>query len=130
VGFTRLRKLLFSGRKFPAAVFDTLRSTLTARRKNLPPLPAEAALGSGREHIAERTGGSDPLLSDYNPRVKKKSLADSNQHLRNRTKYRRDLVSNVASSTAIETGQRVKEISERLTRDIKSVRLSDSQSRK
>lgn len=130
MGFTRLRKLLFSGRKFAAAGFDTLRSTLSARRKILPPLPAEAALGSGREHIAERIDASVYLPRDYNPHVKKKSLADSNRHLRDHARYRRDLVANVASSTAIETGQRVEAVAERLTRAIKSVRLTGSRSRK
>lgn len=66
----------------------------------------------------------------YNSRMEKKSLANSNRHLSNATAYRRGLVTNVSSSTAIETGQRVKDVSQRLTRDIKSGRLTGYQSRK
>jgi len=56
----------------------------------------------------------------------KTSLASSNQYLRDRTTYRRDLVANVASSTAIETGQRVHEVFKRLSEDIKDARLIDA----
>jgi len=62
--------------------------------------------------------------------MEKKSLANSNRHLSNATVYRRGLVANVSSSTAIETGQRVKDVSQRLTKDIKSGRLTGSQSHK
>lgn len=62
--------------------------------------------------------------------MEKKSLANSNRHLSDATTYRRGLVTNVSSSTAIETGQRVNEISQRLTKDIKNSSLTGSPSRK
>jgi len=127
VGSEPLRKPLISRWKFLAADFDTLRSTLTARRWKSPPLPAETALSSGREHIAKRPDRSGALpLRGHNSHTEKKSLASSNRHLSDATAYRRGLVTNVSSSTAIETGRPVKDVSQRLTSDIKSGRLTGS----
>jgi hypothetical protein len=113
------------------ADLGTLRSTLTNCFQESTALPAETFLGSEREHIAECTDGSSALsLLGYNTAMEKKSLATSNRHLSDATSYRRGLVTNVSSSTAIETGQRVKDVSQRLTKDIKGSRLSASPSRK
>jgi hypothetical protein len=60
----------------------------------------------------------------------KKSLANSNQHLRNTTAYSRALLRNVSSSTAIETGQRIEEISRRLSEDLAKEKLTRPASRK
>ncbi len=37
--------------------------------------------------------------------MRKKSLFETNRHLRNSAKYRTSLIANVSSSTAIETGK-------------------------
>ena len=62
--------------------------------------------------------------------MQKKSLANSNRHLGNAAAYRRGLVTNVSSSTAIETGQRVKDVSQRLSNDIKGGGLTGASLRK
>jgi hypothetical protein len=42
--------------------------------------------------------------------VKNKSLIETNPHLKNLVKYRKALVINVASSTAVETGASIESI--------------------
>jgi hypothetical protein len=56
--------------------------------------------------------------------MRKKSLANSNRHLRSAATYRSALIANVASSAAIETGQRVEDVSRRLIRDPARGRLA------
>ena len=48
----------------------------------------------------------------------KKPLASTNRHLRNTAEYRKALLTNVSSSTAIETGDRVADISKNLAKDL------------
>jgi hypothetical protein len=48
----------------------------------------------------------------------KKPLADSNPHLADTVTYQKDLLANVSSSTSIETGMRVAEISAQLAKDL------------
>jgi hypothetical protein len=48
----------------------------------------------------------------------KKPLANTNRHLRNTAAYRKALLTNVSSSTAIETGDRVADISRNLAKDL------------
>ena len=48
----------------------------------------------------------------------KKPLASTNRHLGNTAEYRKALLTNVSSSTAIETGDRVADISRNLARDL------------
>lgn len=60
----------------------------------------------------------------------KKSLASSNRHLGNAATYRSALLANVASSTAIETGQRIEEITRRLAYDLTNIRLKPAASQK
>ncbi len=47
-------------------------------------------------------------------RMKRKSLAETNPHLRDPAKAERQTIRSVASSTAIETGKPVREIEERI----------------
>lgn len=54
-------------------------------------------------------------LVDYNGQMKRKTLIETNPHLRNRAEAARQTIRSVASSTAIETGKPVREIEERLT---------------
>jgi hypothetical protein len=48
----------------------------------------------------------------------KKPLANTNRHLRDTAAYRKALLTNVSSSTAIETGDRVADISRNLAKDL------------
>ena len=47
--------------------------------------------------------------------MKKKSLFDSNPYLQDSGKYRDSLITNVSSSTAIETGASVESVSRQIT---------------
>lgn len=47
--------------------------------------------------------------------MKHKSLIETNPHLKDQAKYRKALVANVASSTAVETGASIESISRILT---------------
>jgi hypothetical protein len=47
--------------------------------------------------------------------MKKKSLFDTNPYLRDPKKYRESLITNVSSSTSIETGSTVESVSKQLT---------------
>lgn len=51
---------------------------------------------------------------DYNSGMKRKTLADTNPHLRDPEKARRQTIRSVASSTAIETGKPIEEIEARI----------------
>ena len=46
--------------------------------------------------------------------MSKKPLIETNPYLKDPARYRRDLVTNVSSSTAIETGGRVEDIAKTL----------------
>ena len=48
----------------------------------------------------------------------KKPLASTNHHLQDAVAYHNALLANVSSSTAIETGQRVAEVSAHLAKDL------------
>ena len=58
-----------------------------------------------------------PAIS-YDPFMDKKPLASTNPHLHDAMAYHKALLTNVSSSTAIETGQRVAEVSEHLAKDL------------
>ena len=47
--------------------------------------------------------------------MSKKSLIETNPYLQNSKKYRDSLITNVSSSTAIETGENVLSIADKLT---------------
>ena len=49
------------------------------------------------------------------PNVQKKSLIETNPYLQDLKKYRRSLITNVSSSTAIETGDSVLSVTNTLT---------------
>lgn len=49
----------------------------------------------------------------------KKPLIETNAHLRDPAKYRRGLLTNVSSSTAIETGTKIEAIARTLSKDEK-----------
>jgi hypothetical protein len=46
--------------------------------------------------------------------MRRKPLIATNPHLKNRARYRRDLITNVSSSTAIETGAKVETVAKNL----------------
>ena len=48
-------------------------------------------------------------------RMKQKPLIETNPYLKDPARYRRDLITSVSSSTAIETGARVADIAKTLT---------------
>ena len=50
----------------------------------------------------------------YDGVMSKKPLIETNPYLKDPARYRRDLVTSVSSSTAIETGGRVADIAKRL----------------
>jgi hypothetical protein len=51
----------------------------------------------------------------------KKPLIQTNPYLNDRTRYHRDLVTNVSSSTAVETGASVAEVAKSLPRQPKAL---------
>jgi hypothetical protein len=51
--------------------------------------------------------------------VSKKPLIETNTHLRDPAQYRKGLVANVSSSTAIETGTKIETIARTLTKEEK-----------
>lgn len=53
----------------------------------------------------------------------KKSLIETNTHLRDPALYRKGLVTNVSSSTAIETGTTIESIARTLAKEEKKVTL-------
>lgn len=52
----------------------------------------------------------------YNLAMKSKSLSQSNRYLKNKTVAKKLLTRSIASSTAIETGEPINKIEEKLTR--------------
>ena len=54
------------------------------------------------------------ILVRYNKHMKRKTLSETNPHLRDPAKARRQTIRSVASSTAIETGKPVSEIEARI----------------
>ena len=52
----------------------------------------------------------------YNVAMKRKTLSQVNPHLRDSEKAARQLIRSVASSTAIETGESVRDIEEKIRR--------------
>jgi hypothetical protein len=57
----------------------------------------------------------------------RKPLASTNPHLWDEVAYRKDLLANVSSSTAIETGMPVAEISDYLAKDLADKKVTFSQ---
>jgi hypothetical protein len=55
----------------------------------------------------------------------KKPLANTSRHLRNTAAYRKALLTNVSSSTAIETGDRVADILRNLAKDLADEKVFD-----
>ncbi len=47
--------------------------------------------------------------------MRKKSLFETNRHLKDSVKYRTSLLANVSSSTAIETGESVRTVAGKMT---------------
>ena len=73
------------------------------------------------QHSSSRNTGAY-LASSYRAIIQpmqKKSLIQSNPHLRAPEQYRKALVTNVSSSTAIETGATVASIAKTLSSEIK-----------
>jgi hypothetical protein len=58
--------------------------------------------------------------------MRKKPLIETNPFLKTPEKYREALITNIASSTAIETGMPVEEISRMLSEKAKPVKKSKS----
>ena len=57
------------------------------------------------------------FISCYHYTMLKKPLIETNPYLKDRERYRRDLVTSVSSSTAIETGARIETIAKSLPLD-------------
>jgi hypothetical protein len=53
--------------------------------------------------------------------MRKKSLIETNPYLQNSEKYRDSLITNVSSSTAIETGDSVQSVADTLTEVVHSI---------
>lgn len=56
----------------------------------------------------------------YNLIMKSKSLAKTNHYLKNQPDLRKAFIRNIASSTAVETGQSVEELVEEMTKQLES----------
>jgi hypothetical protein len=79
----------------------------------LPPsssLPVRVRTQTGRP---DDIAGISQLL--YNGTMRKKSLFETNHHLKDSAKYRTSLLSNVSSSTAIETNDSVQVVAGKMT---------------
>ena len=63
----------------------------------------------------------------YNYAMAKKALIESNPYLRTPEKYRKALIANVSSSTAVETGTAVEAIARALTKGDKVKRVKTPQ---
>ncbi len=63
----------------------------------------------------------------YNLHMKQKPLIETNQYLRDPEKFRKALITNVSSSTAIETGASVESIARTLIEGNKSNALKKPQ---
>jgi len=61
------------------------------------------------------------FASCYDYTVSKKPLIETNPYLKDPARYRRDLITSVASSTAIETGRSVGEIAKSLPLEPKAL---------
>lgn len=59
----------------------------------------------------------EAFLICYDYAMSKKPLIETNPYLKNTVRYRRDLITSVSSSTAIETGARVDTIARALTKE-------------
>lgn len=57
------------------------------------------------------------FISCYHYTMLKKPLIETNPYLKDRERYRRDLITSVSSSTAIETGARIETIAKSLPLD-------------
>ncbi len=55
--------------------------------------------------------------------MSKKSLFETNPHLKVPEKYRQALITNVASSTAVETGASIESIARKLTKSEKAEKI-------
>ena len=62
--------------------------------------------------------------------MSKKSLIETNPYLQNSKKYRDSLITNVSSSTAIETGDNVCSVADTLTEVIDSIFIVTPQMQK
>ena len=62
--------------------------------------------------------------------MRKKSLIETNPYLQNSEKYRNSLITNVSSSTAIETGDNVCSIADTLTEVIEKIFVVTPQKQK
>ena len=62
--------------------------------------------------------------------MSKKSLMETNPYLQNSKKYRDSLITNVSSSTAIETGDNVCSVADTLTEFIDSIFIVTPQMQK
>jgi hypothetical protein len=75
---------------------------------------------AGSEKVAsedrEMTGlpASNPGFSCYNLPMQQKPLIETNPHLRDPEKFRKALITNVSSSTSVETGASVESIARAL----------------
>ena len=62
--------------------------------------------------------------------MRKKSLIETNPYLQNSKKYRDSLITNVSSSTAIETGDNVQSIADTLTEVVDKIFIVTPQKQK
>ena len=62
--------------------------------------------------------------------MSKKSLIETNPYLQNSKKYRDSLITNVSSSTAIETGDNVQSIADTLTEVVDKIFIVTPQKQK
>lgn len=81
-------------------------------RWSLGEKPGGAAVGLEARRLSRLLWARN--LLDYNRGMKRKTLYETNPHLRDPAEATRQIIRSVASSTAIETGQPVREIEERI----------------
>jgi len=66
-------------------------------------------------------------MSCYDCVMRKKPLIETNPYLLDAEKFRKDLITSVSSSTAIETGAKVETIARTLTRELKTLPVKTRQ---
>lgn len=70
---------------------------------------------------------AEVFMSCYDSTMRKKPLVETNPYLLDPEKFRRDLITSVASSTAIETGAKVETIVRTLTKELKIMPIKTRQ---
>lgn len=67
------------------------------------------------------------FMSCYDCIMRKKPLIETNPYLLNPEKFRKDLITSVSSSTAVETGAKVETIVRTLSKELKSMPVKTRQ---